>query len=201
MIDLAPVVATHWVHDLSPFLIRFTESFGIRWYGLAYVLGFLCAYLLLKSLVRKGCSELREDQVADFITFAALLGVMLGGRLGYMLFYDFDDFIHHPWIFFKFLQGGMASHGGILGLVIFTWFYAWKTKLSWPGLGDNLVTVSPVGIFFGRLANFVNSELYGRPAEVPWAMVFPTDPLQQLRMAIEAVFPEVGGAAAGVDAA
>lgn len=173
MPDSLPVVAAHWVHDLSPFLIRFSDTFGIRWYGIAYVLGFLCAYLLLKALVRKGCSELREEQVADFITFGALIGVMLGGRLGYMLFYNFDEFIHRPWIFFQFLQGGMASHGGILGLVAFTWFYAWKTKLSWPGLGDNLVTVSPIGIFFGRLANFVNGELYGHETDSSVGVIFP----------------------------
>ncbi|MCB1076723.1 MAG: prolipoprotein diacylglyceryl transferase [Verrucomicrobiae bacterium] len=169
----SPFLASHWVHDLSPFLIRFSESFGIRWYGLAYVIGFLGAYLMLKWLVRKDCSELREDQVADFITYGALLGVMLGGRLGYMLFYSFDEFIHRPWIFFQFLQGGMASHGGILGLVIFTWVYARVTKLSWPGLGDNLVTVSPIGIFFGRVANFINGELYGHVTQSPIGVIFP----------------------------
>ena len=178
-------LAAHWVHDLSPFLIRFSESFGIRWYGLSYVLGFLAAYLLMRWLVRKGCCELSEDQVADFITFGALLGVMLGGRLGYMLFYNFDEFIHKPWIFVQFLQGGMASHGGILGLVIFAWFYARRTKLSWAGLGDNLVVVCPVGVFFGRLANFINGELYGRTTEAGIGVIFPRAvselPLVQIR--------------------
>lgn len=165
--------STHWVHDLSPFLVRFTETFGIRWYGLAYVLGFLCAYLMLRWLVRKGCSELREDQVADFITFGALLGVMLGGRLGYMLLYQFDEFNRAPWIFFQFLQGGMASHGGILGLVIFAWFYARMNRLSWAGLGDNLVVVAPIGVFFGRIANFINGELYGHVTESRIGVIFP----------------------------
>jgi len=116
---------------------------------------------------------MKEDQVADFITFCALFGVMLGGRLGYMLFYDFDHFIHAPWIFFYFLKGGMASHGGILGLVIFTWFYAWRHKISWLGVGDNLVVVAPIGLFLVRLANFINGELYGRVTSVAWAMKFP----------------------------
>lgn len=173
MPDFTPAVAAHWVHDLSPFLVRFSETFGIRWYGLAYVMGFLAAYLLLRWLTRKGCSELREDQVADFITFGALLGVMLGGRLGYMLLYNFDEFVHRPWIFFQFLQGGMASHGGIFGLAIFVWFYARKHGLSWLGLGDNLVTVAPVGVFFGRLANFVNGELYGHETTSRVGVIFP----------------------------
>lgn len=175
MSDFVAVLAdsTPWVHDLSPFLVRFTDSFGIRWYGFAYVLGFFFAYLLLRQLVRRGCSELREDQVADFITFAALFGVMLGGRLGYMFLYNWEEFSQRPWIFFQFLKGGMASHGGILGLVIFTWVYARITKLSWPGLGDNLVVVSSIGIFLVRLANFVNGELYGRITESRIGIVFP----------------------------
>jgi phosphatidylglycerol:prolipoprotein diacylglycerol transferase len=167
------ILATHWVHDLSPFLVQFTETFGIRWYGLAYVAGFLCAYLVLKWLVRQGCSELREDQVADFITFGALAGVMLGGRLGYMLFYNFDEFIHRPWIFLQFLQGGMSSHGGILGLTVFAWFYARIHRISWAGLGDNLVTVSVIGVFFGRIANFINGELYGHETDSKWGVIFP----------------------------
>lgn len=167
------IVAAHWVHDWSPFLIQFSERFGIRWYGLAYVLGFLAAYWLLRKLVRLGCSELREHQVADFITFGALAGVMLGGRLGYMFFYNFDEFIGNPAIFFQFLDGGMSSHGGILGLMIFTLIYSRITKLSWTGLGDNLVTVAPVGLFFGRIANFINGELYGHVTTSPWGVIFP----------------------------
>ncbi|HRX54534.1 MAG TPA: prolipoprotein diacylglyceryl transferase [Verrucomicrobiales bacterium] len=164
-----------YVHNWSPFILRFTENFGIRWYGLAYVVGFLAAWWLLLKLVRRGACELKERQVGDFITLAAIFGVMLGGRLGYMLFYDLDDFLHNPLIFFKFLSGGMASHGGILGLFLFTGFYAWRHRISWPGLGDNLVSVAPVGLFLGRIANFINGELYGRATEGPWAMKFPSE--------------------------
>ena len=174
MCDFLPVPSLAvYVHDLSPFLIQFTEMFGIRWYGLAYVLGFLAGYWLIRWFVRLGCCELRENQVADFITLAALLGVLVGGRLGYLLFYNFDEFIHRPWIFFQLLDGGMSSHGGFLGLTLFVFFYARYQKLSWLGLGDNLVTVAPVGVFLGRLANFVNGELYGRTTDHPWGMVFP----------------------------
>ncbi|MCL4103702.1 UNVERIFIED_CONTAM: hypothetical protein GTU68_059781 [Idotea baltica] len=165
----------HHVHSWDPFLIQFSEKWGIRWYGFAYVLGFFAGFLILRFFSRKGYSEMPESKVADFITFAAIVGVMLGGRLGYMLFYDWDNFIKNPGIFFNFLGGGMASHGGILGLVIFTWFYAKRNKLSWTGIGDNLVVVAPLGLMFGRLANFVNGELYGRIAQVKWAMKFPSE--------------------------
>lgn len=167
------LIAEYYLHNLDPVLFQFTEKLAIRWYGLAYVLSFVLGFFLLRQLVRKGYSEMKEDQVADFITFCALFGVMLGGRLGYMLFYDFDNFIHAPWVFFYFLQGGMASHGGILGLVAFTWFYARRHNLSWFGVGDNLVVVAPIGLLLVRLANFINGELYGRVTSVPWAMKFP----------------------------
>lgn len=169
------VLADYYLHHFDPILIQFSERLAIRWYGLAYVVGFIGGFFLLLYLVRKKCSELRPDQVSDFITYAAIFGVMLGGRLGSMLFYRLDEFIQKPLIFFNVLDGGMASHGGILGLVLFTLFYAWRHKLSWPGLGDNLVVVAPIGLFFGRCANFINGELYGRETTFPWAMKFPTE--------------------------
>jgi phosphatidylglycerol:prolipoprotein diacylglycerol transferase len=171
---LASVIG-YYLHDLSPFLVRFGESMGIRWYGLAYVAGFLAGFLLLRNFCRRGYCELAHSQVGDFITMAALLGVMLGGRIGYMLFYNFDAFIQNPAIFFYFLQGGMASHGGILGLVAFTYIFARKKRISWRGIGDNLCTVAPIGLCFGRIANFINGELYGRKTDLPWAVQFPEE--------------------------
>lgn len=162
-----------WVHHLDPFAIQFTESFGLRWYGLAYVAGFACAFFLIRWFVRIGASELKEDQVADHITICALLGTMLGGRLGYMLLYNWDGFAANPLSFFDFLGGGMSSHGGIYGITVAAGIYAWYTKKSWIGLGDNLVVVAPLGVFFGRLANFVNGELFGRPTDAAIAMKFP----------------------------
>jgi len=164
-----------YIHHLDPFAIQFTETFGIRWYGLAYVAGFLAAFLLLRWFVRLRASELRLDQVADFITWAAIGGVMLGGRIGYLFLYNFEAFANNPLIFFDFLGGGMASHGGIAGLFLFTWIYSRVTKLSWTGLGDNICTVAPVGLFFGRIANFVNGELYGRITDSSVAMKFPDE--------------------------
>lgn len=169
------VLADYYLHHFDPIVVQFTERLAIRWYGIAYVLGFIGGFALLLKLVRLKCSELRPDQVGDFITYGAIFGVMLGGRLGYMLFYDFDRFIHDPLMFFNFLSGGMANHGAVVGLILFTWVYARMHRLSWAGLGDNLVVVVPIGVFFGRVANFINGELYGRITSVPWAVKFPTE--------------------------
>jgi len=165
----------YYLHNLSPYVIRFTEGIGIHWYGLAYVLGFYCTYLVMVRLAKQGYGELKAEQVADFITYAALFGVVLGGRMGYMLLYQFHEFVANPLSLFKLWDGGMASHGGIAGLVFFTWYWSWRHKISWTALGDNLVVGAPLGILFGRLANFINGELYGRITTVSWAMKFPTE--------------------------
>lgn len=165
----------YYLHDLSPQVVRLFGGFAIHWYGLAYVLGFYLTYLVMRFLARRGLSELKPDQTADFITLVAFFGVVLGGRLGYMLFYNFNEFIREPWIFFLLHKGGMASHGGIAGVVLFTLWYARKHRLSWTGLGDTLVCGAPLGVFLGRIANFINGELFGRVTTVPWAVKFPTE--------------------------
>jgi len=177
----------YYVHHWSPFLIEFTPGVGIRWYGLAYVLGFLCGFLMLCRLARQGYSQLPEAKMGDFVFGLALFGVLLGGRLGYLIFYDFEGVFSDPLRFFRVWEGGMASHGGILGIVAFTFWYARRHHLSWTGLGDNLVVVAPIGIFFGRLANFINGELYGRVTAVPWAMQFPSELLENRALADRAV--------------
>jgi phosphatidylglycerol:prolipoprotein diacylglycerol transferase len=164
-----------YVHDLSPFLIHFGGNFGIRWYGLAYILAFLFGTLLYRKLAQKGYSDLTPDQVTDFITWGALFGVVVGGRLGYMLFYDLDGFLENPFLFFRVWEGGMSSHGGILGLALYSLWYARKHHVSWLNLGDNLVVVAPIGLFLGRCANFINGELFGRATTATWAMQFPKE--------------------------
>ncbi|MFI0347150.1 MAG: prolipoprotein diacylglyceryl transferase [Chthoniobacterales bacterium] len=164
-----------YVHNLSPFLIRFGDGFGIRWYGLAYILGFLVGTLLYRKLAQRGYSDLAPDQVADFITWGALFGVVLGGRLGYMLLYDLDGFLQNPFLIFRVWEGGMASHGGIIGLALYTLWYSWRHHVSWLNLGDNLVVVAPIGLFLGRCANFINGELFGRATTVWWAIQFPKE--------------------------
>ena len=141
------MILAYYVHDLSPFLIRFGGGIGIRWYGLSYLAGFIVGILLYKRLAVKGYSALRPDQVVDFVTMGALFGVLLGGRLGYLLFYDAGQFFHDPLIFFRVWEGGMASHGGILGFSIYTFWYARRHHLSFRNLGDNLVVVAPIGLF------------------------------------------------------
>jgi phosphatidylglycerol:prolipoprotein diacylglycerol transferase len=164
-----------YVHDLSPFLIQFNQQFGLRWYGIAYVAGFLAAFYLMKWLARHRYGSLEEKKVSDFVFYAALFGVLIGGRLGYVLFYRPSMLTEDPMGIIRVWDGGMASHGGILGLVIFSWLYARRNRISWTGIGDNLVTAAPLGLLFGRIANFINGELYGRPTTVPWAMQFPTE--------------------------
>ncbi|MEI8292451.1 MAG: prolipoprotein diacylglyceryl transferase [bacterium] len=169
------VVQSYYIHDLSPFLIRFSEGMGLRWYGLAYVMAFVAAYGLCVYLSKRGYCDIPVGHVGDFITGTALFGVILGGRLGYMVFYDWQNFASDPLVFFKFWDGGMASHGGILGIVVFTWIYARRQKIPWLNIGDNTVVAAPVGLFLGRCANFINGELYGRATSVPWAVQFPKE--------------------------
>ena len=172
-----PAVPHYFLHDFSPFLFEFRAGFGLRWYGLAYVLSFLLGGWLYRWLARRGYTDLPEAQVGDFITWAAVFGVMLGGRLGWILFYGLkeDHSGDHWWWPVEVQKGGMASHGGILGLVLFTLYWSRRKKVSWTGIGDCLVVVAPLGLFIVRLANFINGELYGRAASVPWAMLFPDE--------------------------
>lgn len=169
----------YYLHDLSPHLLRFSESFALHWYGLAYVLGFYLTYLVMQFLARRGLSQIKPEQVADFITLVAIFGVVLGGRIGYILLYDWDSFVERPWMIFMIHQGGMASHGGIAGVALFCLWYARRHKFSWAGIGDTLVCGAPLGIFCGRIANFINGELFGRVTQVPWAVKFPTELLHE----------------------
>jgi phosphatidylglycerol:prolipoprotein diacylglycerol transferase len=173
----------YYVHKLSPFIVEFRPGIGLRWYGLAYVLAFLIGYHLYRWLAAHRYTELRPEQVGDFILWAAVFGVMLGGRLGWVLFYlipheGLRTVIEHPIELIRVWQGGMASHGGVLGLMLFTLWYSRRHKIPWTSLGDSLCTVAPVGLFLVRIANFINGELYGRPSTVPWAVQFPDDPMQ-----------------------
>ena len=178
-----------YVHDLSPFVIRFGEGFGVRWYGVAYVASFLIGYLLFVRHARMGYSDIPPSKVGDFITMTSLFGVIIGGRLGYVLFYGFSNYWQNPISIFKLWEGGMSSHGGILGIFLFTWFYARWQKVSWTNLGDNLVCVAPVGLFLVRCANFINGELYGRVTSVPWAVKFPRELIELPSAEAERLFP------------
>jgi phosphatidylglycerol:prolipoprotein diacylglycerol transferase len=191
------VLAT-WVHNLKPEIVEISDTFALRWYGLAYLAGFIVGYYGLKWLARKELWVVRPEKVADFIAYAALFGVFLGGRLGYVLFYMIPEngiryVLDDPLVILQVWKGGMSSHGGILGLTIFTYFYARRAGCSWTGVGDGLVIFSPLGIFFGRIANFINGELYGRVTSAGVGMKFPKELLESeddfynaMREAVEA---------------
>lgn len=180
-----------YLHRLSPFLVEFSAGFGVRWYGLAYVLSFLTAYRLFRSLSERRLAPLPPESVSDFITWAALFGVLLGGRLGFVLLYDFERLLHDPSSLFRVWEGGMASHGGILGLVAFTFYYSRRHKVSWTGIGDSLVTVAPPGLLMVRLANFINGELYGRFSNVAWAVQFPTELREHPALLLQGPYAQV----------
>jgi len=167
-------MVAYYVHDLNPLIFRLWDNVGPRWYGLAYVLAFVCSYVLLRLLAKRGYADLAVAKVGDFITGAALFGVIAGGRLGYVLFYK-PEMLREPMSILRVWEGGMSSHGGMFGLLAFTFYYAWRHKISWTNLDDNLVVTAPVGLFFGRCANFINGELYGRATNVSWAVQFPKE--------------------------
>ncbi|MGJ8658094.1 MAG: prolipoprotein diacylglyceryl transferase [Akkermansiaceae bacterium] len=163
-----------YVHNINPVIFSINDALKLRWYGLAYLLAFVVGFLLLKRLGDKKLWVLPGDKASDFITLAAVFGVFLGGRIGNIIFYQWDEFVANPSVIFKVWEGGMASHGGILGLMIFTLVYSYKKKVSWTGLGDGLCVVAPLGVMFGRIANFINGELYGRIDKTfAWSMKFP----------------------------
>jgi phosphatidylglycerol:prolipoprotein diacylglycerol transferase len=171
---------------LDPVALDFPGPIDVRWYGLGYLAGFFVAYVLLRRLAQRGFLRMDPDAVGDLIT-ALVLGVILGGRLGYILFYDFADFIANPARIFRIWEGGLSFHGGLLGVIVATWWFTRRRKIPFFNLGDGLALAIPFGIFFVRVANFINGELYGRPAgpDVPWAMRFPTDPAALRALGLE----------------
>ncbi len=146
--------------------------FELRWYSLAYLAGIFVGYwYLLKLLSQPGAPMARRH--ADDLVFYAALGIILGGRLGYVLFYNLPFYLRHPVDILKLWDGGMSFHGGLLGTVLGIFYLAWKQKLPALRIHDYVACVAPIGLFFGRLANFVNHELWGAPTNVPWAVRFP----------------------------
>jgi len=176
----------YYLHNLNPIIFRIYDNVGPRWYGLAYVLAFVSSYVLFLWLAKRGYADLPPQRVGDFITGCALVGVIIGGRLGYVFFYK-PEMLREPLSILRVWEGGMSSHGGMFGLLAFTFYYAHRHKISWTNLGDNLVVTAPIGLFFGRCANFVNGELYGRITNVPWAMQFPKELLDHPQEADRAV--------------
>jgi phosphatidylglycerol:prolipoprotein diacylglycerol transferase len=187
----------YFLDNFSPFIVRFGPSFGIRWYGFSYLLAFFCGFLLLRWLAERRYCALPAAKVGDYILIASL-GVVAGGRLGYVFFYRTAQLLSDPLFVFRVWDGGMSSHGGMIGLTLATFLYARSQRISWLSLADNIAVVAPVGLFLGRCANFINGELYGRPATVAWAMQFPKEAIDlpsigaRVLAAAHAMRPEVG---------
>ena len=171
-------IFAYYVHSLDPFIIRFPESWvlpGVRWYGVCYVLGFAIAALMIKLYRKKGLSPFLPAEEGSFMTYL-IFGVLLGGRVGYCLLYDTERFFHAPWIDFELNNGGMAgmsSHGGFVGVALAILLFAYRYKKNPWSVADVIVSVAPPGLFLGRLANFINGELWGKVTIQPWGVIFP----------------------------
>ena len=183
---IAHRMLAYYIHDLDPLIFHIYDNVGPRWYGLGYVLAFLAAFIVYRILVRRGYADLPISKVGDFITGCALFGVIIGGRLGYVFLYK-PEMLREPLSIFRVWEGGMSSHGGMLGVLLFTFYFARRHKVSWTNLGDSLVVSAPIGLFLVRCANFINGELYGRATTVFWAMQFPKELTENANEAQQAV--------------
>lgn len=194
-----------YVHAIDPYAIEIIHGFGVRWYGLSYLLGFFIGWLLIRRVVSAGHSPLSPAKATDLVLTLAI-GIVAGGRLGYVLFYKPDLLIDFSsqfpfWGLLRVNQGGMASHGGILGGIAASWLFAYRNGVRWAHVLDLMAFGGPLGLFFGRIANFINGELYGRRVseDFPLAVKFPQEmydmPEEKLRSVYSQLapyFPQAG---------
>ncbi|NKC30019.1 prolipoprotein diacylglyceryl transferase [Falsiroseomonas selenitidurans] len=157
---------------IDPVLVQI-GPFALRWYALAYIAGIVLGWMLARRMVALAPVAATREQLDDFVTWATL-GIILGGRLGYVLFYRPGYYITAPWEAAYVWQGGMSFHGGMLGVILAALWFCRRQSIPALRFGDRLAGVVPIGLGFGRLANFINGELWGRVSDAPWAMVFPT---------------------------
>lgn len=158
--------------NISPIALQI-GPLAIRWYALAYVAGIVLGYYYVSWLNKRQSQPIFSEKARDDLIFYAVLGVLLGGRIGYILFYNLAYYLQHPADILMLWHGGMSFHGGLAGVLIAYLFYAKKYGLRWLTVMDYLAAATPIGLFLGRLANFINGELYGRVTTAPWGMVFP----------------------------
>lgn len=171
--------------DISPeiFTIQIGElSLSLRWYALAYLAGLLIGWRIMLRMMRRPAlwgdrPPMPPEQVDDLLTWV-ILGVILGGRLGFVLFYEPGFYLAHPVEIVKVWQGGMSFHGGFAGVVVASWLYCRGRGIPPLRLADAMAVVAPIGLFFGRIANFINAELWGRPTDLPWGVIFPGEAAQ-----------------------
>jgi len=166
---------------LDPVLVNIPLGFTtlpIRWYALAYIVGIWLGYLLAKATIRRAAlwhdntPAMTAEQLEEFLTWL-ILGIILGGRAGYVLFYGQGQFWDDPLSIFRVWEGGMAFHGGFLGVLVAGTVFCWKHKISMIGMADLAALGTPPGLLLGRVANFINAELWGRPTDLPWGVIFP----------------------------
>lgn len=171
--------------DISPeiFTIEIGGlSLSLRWYALAYLAGLLIGWRLLAAMMRRpaiwgGRAPMAPEAVDDLLTWV-ILGVILGGRLGFVLFYEPAFYLTNPFEIVKVWEGGMSFHGGFAGVIVASWLYCRARGIPALALADAMAVVAPIGLFFGRIANFINAELWGRPTGMPWGVVFPGEAAQ-----------------------
>ncbi|MBF0620917.1 MAG: prolipoprotein diacylglyceryl transferase [Magnetococcales bacterium] len=158
--------------EIDPIIVS-VGPLALRWYGLMYSLAFLLGWPLISWRVKRLHPDWSSEDVADMLVWL-LLGIVLGGRLGYVVFYNFSYFIDHPLDIFMVWQGGMSFHGGVIGVLAACVLFSRKRSIPCLELADLVVPVVPLGLFLGRIGNFINGELWGRTTDLPWAMIFPT---------------------------
>ncbi len=159
--------------NINPILVEL-GPIRVTWYGLMYVFGFFASYLLVRYQMKRkdfGVSKLEVEN----LYFYLILGLIIGARLGYVLFYDLKMYLADPLEIFAIWHGGMSFHGGLIGVLIVGILFSWKNKKSFLKIADLFIVTAPIGLGLGRIGNFINGELYGRVTQVPWAMIFPTD--------------------------
>ncbi|MDR0742605.1 MAG: prolipoprotein diacylglyceryl transferase [Puniceicoccales bacterium] len=169
------MILGYYIHSIDPFAIKFSEGCfieGIRWYGIFYLLTFGFMFFALNFYSKKNKSPLSSEQNTSFLSYV-IAGVVLGGRIGYMLLYCPGIFIHNPLEIFAIWHGGMSSHGGFIGTIVAIFIFCRKNNLPLLSLADICSTIAPFGFLLGRIANFINGELYGKITNVKWAVIFP----------------------------
>ncbi|WP_375327243.1 prolipoprotein diacylglyceryl transferase [Candidatus Tisiphia endosymbiont of Nemotelus uliginosus] len=155
----------------------YVGPFAVHWYSIAYVCGIIIGWFYAQKIINKFQINITSRSLENFVTWA-ILGIIVGGRLGYVLLYDPIKYFSEPIKILKTYEGGMSFHGGLLGLIIASYLFCYKYKIKFLLLADILAAIAPIGLFLGRIANFINGELYGRVTDMPWGVVFPASDLQ-----------------------
>lgn len=159
-------------HNIDPVIFRINETISLNWYGISYLLGILFMGYYGDHLAQKSSDHFKKKYFSDFVVWG-MVSIVVGGRLGQVIFYDLEYYLQHPLSIFATWKGGMSFHGGVIGAITAVLIYTRNHKISFGRFLDIVAVCTPVGLFFGRVANFINGELFGKYSELPWAMIFP----------------------------